>query len=154
MRVFLSRCGTVRGVMLCKTKDRFVVQWPDGLYSAPQRALCTKTERGWRFGSEPFYRPKHMPHLQVNIHPSAVIGWQGLNIMESDDATIPGCQAFGKRLALRCVIGWAFADTNPTNKQTARQNIIRAAFLAGQRGRIIPEESARSLQKAVAKTVE
>lgn len=154
MRVFWSRCGTLQGVMLCKTKDRFVVQWPDEVYSSPKRALCTKTERGWRFGSEPFFRPKHMPHLQVNVHPSAVVGWQGLNIMESDDVTVSGCQAFGKRLATRCIVGWTFADANPTAKQTARHNIIRAAFLAGQRGRIISKDSALSLQKAVAKTAE
>lgn len=154
MHSFLSRCGTVRGILLYKTKDRFVVEWPDGVYSSPKRALCTKTQRGWRFGLEPFLRPKRMPHLQVNVHPSAVIGWQGLNIMESDDVTVIGCQAFGKRLALRCIVGWVFADANPTAKQTARHNIIRAAFLAGQRGRIITKDLAHSLQKAVAKTAE
>lgn len=154
MQSFWSRCGTVKGEVLHKTDDRFIVQWPDGIYSSPKRSLCTKTQRGWRFSLEPFLRTKYMPHLQINIYPSAVIGWQGLNIMESDDVTTVGCQALGKRLAVNCVIGWVFADTNPTAKQTARQKIIRAAFLAGQRGRIITKELAISLQKAVAKTAE
>lgn len=154
MSVFLSRCGTVRGTILAETKDRFAVLWPDGLYSAPKLSLCTKTKRGWRFGSEPFLNAKYMPHLRINVYPAVVIGWQGLNILESDDATTFGCQSFGKRLAIRCIHGWKFGDINPTTKQTARHNLIRAAFLAGQRGRIISKESALSLQKTVAKTVE
>lgn len=152
MSVFLSRCGTVTGTILIQADGRFLVKWNDNLYSAPKCKLCTKTRAGWRFGLEPFLRVKRMPHLRVNVHPAAVVGWQGLNIMESGDATAAGCQSFGKRLALRCIVDWGFADENPDSKQKARQNLIRAAFLAGQRGRIITERLACSMQKAVAKT--
>jgi hypothetical protein len=95
-----------------------------------------------------------MPDLQVNVHWAVVIGWQGLRMMFSQDATRQGCLEFGRDLARRGVHGWVFADENPTDKQKARQRTIRDAYLAGQRGKLISREEALKTVPAVASNTE